>query len=268
MASFDRSAFALNEHSNCHVVNAANRARQQQFAMWMNFYEVITLFSHSADSTRSTFKRFFNDVTNTVNNDVTSKRRRKRFLESKDDQRAFFVNVFVFYQSTFFESVVVRSRQEIRRFARFANRVFFFSQLLFQEDDDDDDFDLLSFRSYTGLYDHDFDFAFDDETETISSSQQTKKRSTQRQRSNNIRESTRKIKSNDQIRVRSRVRKSESRNTRDDIKLNSDYFNARKLDLISISHVLSKLRMNENVCFFCKVYRYFEKRDKNFNKQY
>ena len=234
----------------------------------MNFYEIIILSFHSANSTRSTSKRFFSDVTNIVNNDVTSKRRRERSLESKDDQRASFVNVLAFYQFISSEFVVVRSRQKIRRFARLANRVFLFSQLLSQEDDDDDDFDLFFFRSYTDLYDHDFDFASDDEIEIISSSQQAKKRSAQRQRNNNIRESTKRVKSNDQTRVRSRVRKSESRNTRDDIRLNSDYFSARKLDLIFISHVLSKLRVNENVCSFCKVYRYSEKRDKNFNKQY
>ena len=232
----------------------------------MNLYEIITLLFHSADSTRSTFKRLFNDVIDTANNDVASKRQRERSLESKDDQRAFSVNVVALYTSTSLESVIVRFRQKIRRFERLASRVSSASQSLFQKDDDDDDFDLFFARSYIDLYDHDFDFDFDDETEIISSSQQATKRSTQRQRSNNIRESTRKIKSNDRVRVR--VRKSKSRNTRDDINLNFDYFSARKFDFISISHVLFKLRVDENVCSFCKVYRYFEKRDKNLNKQY
>ena len=106
--SFDRSIFVFNKHSNCHVVNVANHVRQQQFAMWMNFYEIIILLFHFANSTKSTSKQFFNDVINIVNNNVTSKKRRKRFLKSKNDQRVFFVNVFAFYQSIFFEFVVVR----------------------------------------------------------------------------------------------------------------------------------------------------------------
>ena len=268
MISFDQFAFVINDRRNCRIIDATNRVRKQQFAMLMNFYEIIILFFHFANSTKSTFKRFFNDVINIVNNDVASKKRRKRFLKSKNDQRIFSINVVVFYNFIFFQFVVVRFRQKIRRFERLTSRVFFVFQLLSQKDDDDDDFDLFFSRFYIDLYDHDFDFNFDDETKIILSSRQTKKRSIQRQRNNNIRESTKKIKSNDQIRTRSRVRKSKSKNTRDDIKLNFDYFNVRKLDFIFISHVLSKLRIDKNVCFFCKIYRYFEKRDKNFNKQY
>ena len=264
MIFFDRFIFAVENRFNHVISRVNNQIREQRFAMLMNLYEIIILFFHFADSTRTTSKRFFNDVINIANNVSLNKRDRK----TEYRKNSIFVSQSALYNFTFFQSVIVRFRQEIRRSERLASRVFSAFQFLFQENDDDDDFDLFFSRFYIDLYDYDFDFSFDDETKIISSSRQTKKRSIQRQRSNNIRESTRKIKSNDQIRVRSRVRKSESRNTRDDIKLNSDYFNARKLDLISISHVLSKLRMNENVCFFCKVYRYFEKRDKNFNKQY
>ena len=230
----------------------------------MNFYEIIIL--SFVNSTEATFKKFFIDITVIVNNCNSSKKQRKRSKKSTNDSRVFSNNVFALYNFIFFEFVVVRSRQEIRRFERLTSRVFFAFQSLFQENDDDDDFDLFFARFYIDLYDHDFDFNFDDETKIILSSQQTTKRSTQRQRNNNIRESTRKVKSNDRVRIR--VRKSESRNTRDDINLNFNYFNVRKSDFISISHVLFKLRVDKNVCFFCKIYRYFEKRDKNFNKQY
>ena len=232
----------------------------------MNFYEIIILFFHFADSARATFKRFLNDVIDIANN-VPSKKREKK-TEYRKSVTSASQSFRIFYNFILFEFVVVRFRQKIRRFERLASRVCSAFQSLSQEDDDDDDFDLFFARFYTDLYDHDFDFEFDDETKIISSSRQAKKRSTQRQRNNNIRESTKKIKSDDQTRIRSRARKSESKNTRDDINLNSDYFNARKFDFIFISHVLFKLRIDENVCFFCKVYRYFEKRDKNFNKQY
>ena len=264
MIFFDRFIFAVENRFNYVINRVNNQIREQRFAMLMNFYEIIILFSHFANSTKTTFKRFFNDVINIVNNVSSNKRDKK----TKYRKNSILVSQSIFYNFTFFQFVIVRFRQEIRRFERLANRVFFVSQFLFQENDDDDDFDLSFSRFYIDFYDHDFDFNFDDETKIILSSRQTKKRSIQRQRNNNIRESTKKIKSNDQIRTRSRVRKSKSKNTRDDIKLNFDYFNVRKFDFIFISHVLSKLRINENVCFFCKIYRYFEKRDKNFNKQY
>ena len=232
----------------------------------MNFYEIIILFFHFANSAKTTFKRFFNDVIDIANN-VLSKKREKKTKYRKNVTFAS-QSLRIFYNFIFFEFVVVRFRQEIRRFERLTSRVFFVFQFLFQENDDDDDFDLSFARFYIDFYDHDFDFESDNETKIISSSRQAKKRSVQRQRNNNIRESTKRIKSNDQIRIRSRARKSESKNTRDNISLNFDYFSVRKSDFISISHVLCKLRVDENVCFFCKIYRYFEKRDKNFNKQY
>ena len=124
---FDQFAFVVNEQQNRYILFANNQINKQQFVLYVNFYEIIILFFHFANSTKSTFKRFFNDVINIVNNDVASKKRRKRFLKSKNDQRVFLVNVFAFYQFVFFEFVVVRFRQKIQRFARFANRVFFFN---------------------------------------------------------------------------------------------------------------------------------------------
>ena len=85
MISFDQFAFAINDRRDCRIIDATNRVRKQQFAILMNFYEIIILFFHFANSTRSTSKRFFNDVINIANNDVASKRRRERSLESKDD---------------------------------------------------------------------------------------------------------------------------------------------------------------------------------------
>ena len=161
MTSFDRFAFALNEQSNCHVVNATNRARQQQFTIWVNFYEIIILsfLLSIANSTKSTFKRFVNDIIDTVNNDVASTKRRERSVKSKNDQRASSVNVaFAFYNFTFSVAITIFSRQkfrqEKRRFARFASHVSLFSQSFFQENDDDDEFDDFFFaRSYVNLND-------------------------------------------------------------------------------------------------------------------
>ena len=264
MTFFDRFIFVVENRFNNVINRINNQNRQQQFAMFVKFYKIIILFFHFANSTRTTFKRFFNDVINIVNNVSFKKRDRK----TKYRKNSIFVSQSIFYNFISFQFVIVRFRQKIRRFERLTSRVFFVFQLLSQKDDDDDDFDLFFSRFYIDFYDHDFDFDFDDETKIILSSQLTKKRFVQRQRNNDIRESTKRIKSNDRTRIRSRVRKSKSKNTRDDIKLNFDYFNVRKLDFIFISHVLSKLRIDKNVCFFCKIYRYFEKRDKNFNKQY
>ena len=253
MAPFGRSAFALNGHSNCHAVNAANRARQQQFAMWMNPYEITTLSPHPADSTRSTSKRPLNDVTNTANNDVTSKRRRERPLESKNDQRASFVNVFAFYQSTPSESVVVRSRQEIRRFARLASRASSFSQSLSQEKNDDHDFDdLFLIRPYADLADHESNR----KSEHASNHDDDEKKNSRLLNRRSKRTYARKI-----VKQRVRVRKADFRTRRDDKSLSSDYMIARKKDVIFDKHVLSKLqnKNDNNVCSFCDVYQYFEK---------
>ena len=155
MISFDQSAFFANDFRNNHTVKIVEHVRKQQFVVYVNFYEIITLSSHFANFTRTTFKRFFNDVINIANNDVASKKRRERSSKSKNDQRTFSINVFVFYNFTFFEFVVVRFRQKIRRFARFANRVSFFSQFLFQKKNDDHDFDEFFFiRSYANFVDH------------------------------------------------------------------------------------------------------------------
>ena len=164
MISFDQSIFVFDDRRNRYIFQITNRVRHQQFVMLMNFYEIIILFFHFVNSTKSTFKRFFNDVIDIVNNNVASKKRRKRFLKSKNDQRVFSINVVAFYIFIFFEFVIVRFRQEIRRFERLTSRVFSVFLFLFQENDHDDDFDLFFARFYIDFYDHDFDFDFDDET--------------------------------------------------------------------------------------------------------
>ena len=266
MISFDQFAFVVNKRRNRHFVLVANNARTQQFTMFVNFAEIIivsflSFVQRFANITQSMFKRFFIDVIDVVNNDVASKKRRKRFVKSKDDQRAFFV-ISNFYNFIFFVVVNLQFRQEIRRFKRLTNRVSnrfsFVFQFLSQKDDDDDDFDLSFTRFYVDFFNHDSKDENENETKIVSSSQQEKKRSQQRQRSHNIRVRSK----------RSRVRKSKSKNTRDDINLNFDYFNVRKFDFIFDKHLFFDLRIDDNFCFFCNVYRYFEKRDKNINKQY
>ena len=138
----------------------------------MNFYKIIFSFFHFAKSTRTTFKRFFNDVINIINN-VSFKKRDKK---TKYRKNLIFVSQSTFYNFDFFQFVIVRFRQKIQRFERLTNRVFFVFQFLFQENDDDDDFDLFFSRFYIDFYDFDFDFDFDDETKIILSSQQAKKR--------------------------------------------------------------------------------------------
>ena len=206
---------------------------------------------HFADSTRSTSKRFLNDVINIANNDVASKRRRERSLESKDDQRAFSINALALYNSTFFEFVVVRFRQEIRRFARLASRASSFSQFLSQEKNDDHDFDDFSIiRSYADLVDHEsdqkFEHAFDQNNDEKKKSRLFNRR--------NRKAYARKI-----VKQRVRIRRSDSKTRRDDRSLNFDYMIARKKNVMFEKHVLSELQKNYNVCSFCDAYQYDEK---------
>ena len=89
--------------------------------MLMNFYEIIILFFHFANLTKTTFKRFFNDVINIVNNVSFNKRDKK----TKYRKNSIFVSQSVFYNFIFFQFVIVRFRQKIRRSERLASRVFF-----------------------------------------------------------------------------------------------------------------------------------------------
>ena len=251
MTSFDQSAFSANDLRNNHTVKVVEHARKQQFAVYVNLYEIITLSPHSADSTRTTSKRSLNDVINTVNNDVASKRRRERSSESKNDQRAFSVNVFVLYNFTSSESVVVRFRQKIRRSARLASRASLFSQLLLQEENDDHDFDDLSFiRPYADLVGHESDqkseHAFDQNNDEEKKSRLLNRRG-------------RKTYAREIVRQRVRVRRSDSRTRRDGRSLSFDYMIARKKDVVSEKYVLSELQKNHNVCPFCDAYQYDEK---------
>ena len=133
------------------------------------FMKSFFRFFYFANSTRTTFKRFLNDVINIVNN-VSFKKRDKK---TKYWKNSIFVSQSILYNFISFQFVIICFRQKIRRFERLTNRVFFVSQSLFQEDDDDDDFDLFFSRFYIDFYDYDFDFDFDDETKIISSSRQT-----------------------------------------------------------------------------------------------
>ena len=256
--SLDRFIFAVQNRFN-HVINRINnQIRQQQFVMWMNFHEIITLSLHFANSTRSTFKRLLNDVIDTANNDVASKRRRERSVNSKDDRRASSINAFALYNSTSFEFVVVRSRQEIRRFARFASRASFFFQLFFQEDDDDDEFDDSSFaRFYANLIDHEQknEIAF----EHASDENQKKKK-----KSALLNRRDKKAYAKEIVKQRVRVRKSDLKTRRDDKSLNFDYMIARKKDVIFDKHVLFEFQIDDNVCSFCDVYQYVEECHRKF----
>ena len=97
----------------------------------MNFYKIIILFFHFANSTRITFKRFLNNVINIVN-DVSFKKRDKK-IEYRKNVTFASQSFKTFYNFIFFEFVVVRFRQKIRRFARLASRVFFFFQFFFKK---------------------------------------------------------------------------------------------------------------------------------------
>ena len=253
MIFFDRFIFAVENRFNSVINRVNNQNRQQQFAMFVNSYEIITLFFHFVDSTRTTFKRFFNDVINIVNNDVASKKRRKRFLESKDDQRAFSVNAFAFYQFIFFEFVVVRFRQEIRRFARLASRAFSSFQFLSQKKNDDHDFDDFSFiRSYADFVDHESNR----KSEHVSNHDDNEEKNSRLLNRKSKKTYAKKI-----VKQRVRIRKTDFKTRRDDKSLNFDYMIVRKKDVIFDKHVLSKLqnKNDNNVCSFCDVYQYFEK---------
>ena len=110
MIFFDCFIFVIENRFNNVINRINNQNRQQQFAIFVNSYEIIILFFHFVDSTKTTIKRFFNDVINIINNDVASKRRRERFLKSKNDQRIYSIKIFVCYQFIFSEFVVVRFR--------------------------------------------------------------------------------------------------------------------------------------------------------------
>ena len=160
MTFFDQFAFSTNDRQNNHVVKIVDHVRKQQFAMWMNFYEIIILFFHFANSTRTTFKRFLNDVINIVNN-VSFKKRDKK-IEYRKNVTFASQSLKISYNFIFFESVVVRFRQKIRRFARFANRAFSFFQFLFQEENDDHEFDDFFFiRLYSDFVDHESNQKFE-----------------------------------------------------------------------------------------------------------
>ena len=98
MISFDQFVFVFNNRCIRYIIQIVNRARQQQFAMLMNFYKIIILFSHFANSTKTTFKRFFNDVTNIVNNVFFNKRDKK----TKYQKNSIFVSQSIFYNFIFF----------------------------------------------------------------------------------------------------------------------------------------------------------------------
>ena len=199
----------------------------------MNFYEIIILFFHFANSTKSTFKRFFNDVINIVNNDVAFKKRRKRFSKSKNDQRVFSVNVFVFYNFIFSESVVLRFRQEIRRFARLASRAFLFFQFLFQKKNDDHDFDDFFFiRSYANLVDYESNQKF----EHVSNQNNDEKK-----KSRLLNRKNKKAYAKEIVKQRVRIRKFNFKNRRDDKNLNFDYMIARKKNVMFEKYVLFEL---------------------------
>ena len=164
----------------------------------------------------------------------------------------------ILYNSIFSEFVVVRSRQEIRRFARLASRVFFFFQFLSQKEIDDHDFDEFFFvRSYANLVDHESNQKF----EHASNRNNNEKKKSRLLNRKNKKAYARKI-----VKQRVRIRKFNFKNRRDDKSLNFDYIIARKKNVIFDKHVLSKLhdKHDNNVCSFCDVYQYFEKCHRKF----
>ena len=103
--------FVVQNRFNYIINRVNNQIRQQQFVVWMNFYEIIILLF--VNSTETTFKKIFNDITVIVNNCNSLKKQRKRFKKSTNDSRIFSNNVFAFYNFIFFEFVVVRFRHKI-----------------------------------------------------------------------------------------------------------------------------------------------------------
>ena len=228
----------------------------------MNSNEIIILSSHLsfADSTKSTFKRFLNDVIDIVNN-VSSKNRDRKIKYRKNVTFAS-LSFKAFYNFTFFVFVTLFFRQErrqkIRRFARFASRVFSFFQFLSQEENDDHDFDDFFFiRSYVDFVDHDLNQKF----EHVSNNDNDEKKKSRLLNRRNKRTYAKKI-----VRQRIRVRKTDFKIRRDDKSLNSDYMIARKKNVIFDKHVLSELHdeHDKNACSFCDVYQYFEKCHRKF----
>ena len=223
----------------------------------MNLYEIIILSFHFANSARTTSKRFFNDVIDTVNNVFSKKRDRK--TDYRKNVTSASQSLRAFYNSIFFEFVVVRFRQKIRRFARLASRASFFSQSLFQKKNDDHDFDEFFFvRSYADLADHESDQKFEHVSNRNNDEKEKNSRLFNRK---NKKAYARKI-----VKQRVRIRKFNFKNRRDDKNLNFDYMIVRKKNVIFDKHVLSKLHdeHDNNVCFFCDVYQYFEKCHRKF----
>ena len=162
MISFDQFAFFANDFRNNYIVKIVEHVRKQQFVVYINFYEIIILFFHFANFTKTTFKRFFNDVINIVNNDIASKKRRKRFSKSKNNQRVFSIKIFAFYNFIFFNLllyVFVKKYVDLR-----VSRIVFFSffNFFFQEKNDDYDFDEFFFiRLYANFVDHESNQKFE-----------------------------------------------------------------------------------------------------------
>ena len=161
------------------------------------------------------------------------------------------ISISFFTISFFFVFVNLQFRQTKRQFARFANRVFSFSQSLFQENNDDDDFDDFFFIR---LYANFVDYESNHESKHVSNNENDEKKKSRLFNRKNKKTYAKKI-----VKQRVRIRKFDFKNRRDDKSLNFDYMIVRKKNVIFEKYVLSKLKNKNNVCFFCDVYQYVEK---------
>ena len=257
MTFFDQFNFVVNDQINRYVIKIVNRVNNSQFFVLIDFSNHFN--SDSSFQTSFFSKRFFQNIIDIVNNVAQFKQKKKcdRKMKTKNVRRVFIVTS-VFYNFTFSVFVNLQSRQTKRRFARFANRVFFFSQSFFQEENDDHDFDDFFFiRSYADFVDHESDQKF----EHVSNHDDDEKKNSRLFNRKNKRTYAKKI-----VRQRVRIRKIDFKTRRDDKSLSFDYMIVRKKDVIFDKHVLSKLHdeHDNNVCFFCDVYQYFEKCHRKF----
>ena len=122
MISFDQFVFASDDRRTRYIIQIAKRVRNNQFQM----LKIFSVFSFSNINNRSRFfsKRFFQNIIDIVNN-VNSRKRDKKIdfrMNVTFESQSF----KIFYNFISFEFVVVRFRQEIRRFARLASRFFHF----------------------------------------------------------------------------------------------------------------------------------------------
>ena len=250
--------------------------RERRYEIFENSLESSDRFNDQITHVeiQLSFKRFLNDVTTTINNDVTTKRQRiksRSKLRFAVRRRRFLSSAFRLYTSISSSSTSLSSIR-VRRFERLANRFSSFSQSMSLKNHENSiDWEKFLKKKLQDLDDDDFVTLSQYEQQSLSIT-------TRRDRSrNNI---TRvdddefvtlfqlKRHSSFSTFSSSTSRGASQRNLRrDDKKLENRWMIVRTLHSFVDLYILPSLRQKSNVCSHCKAYQYDEKCRERFEKQ-